>query len=509
MMDDDKLWIGTRNGSADTIVVAADADKDSEFEADAATLGAFSIVSSECEESDFNASKNEDDVGATTEVPRFASGAAIAAHALNGGLRSWILAFGLRGGVSLLLSLLKVAKGRESLRTALSKCLEATVFRFANMVGAFAFAWKLLGNYARLHCLNRNDGKLSPWQQRLIPFGAGFAAGLAVLFESYENRVAVMQQFGVRALQASYNGLKSRNLFSFAHGDTLLFSLACGSIMYAYVMQPDTIPKEYNNWIIQTARVSRESLALSRQNNRRIEVPAKHAPVSFDAIYDCVNQQGGPNALTALQHTSDYYARALREDGTVPVVPCSVIHPTDCNCATYNAALAWKVLRGIAPVYATLNFVPMLLLKTRALLADPVGLVGKGVRNTLVSSAFLSVYVVVYMIGICAVRGLIVRGVLKQDHKGWYYVLGCLASGTSILCEKKARRAELAMYVLPKGLQSLFMVMQRRKLVRHLPGSETFLSCLSFGVLMSFYQVEPEALSPLLVRIMDKVVGRF
>ncbi|KAJ3263186.1 hypothetical protein HDU77_011134 [Chytriomyces hyalinus] len=437
----------------------------------------------------------------------------IVAHAAKGACSSYVLAFGLRGGVSFLLSLTKVVKGKAKLRDSLRFLFADYVFRFSNMVGSFSFIWKLVSNYLRF----RESKKVSPpvskrsslMIARRNAFIAGSLAGTSVLFETYENRLAVMQQFGVRALQASYNGLKARNLFSFAHGDTLLFSIACGSIMYAYVMAPDTIPKEYNNWMVQTARVSRESLAISRQNNRRIENPSKFQPIDFDTIYDCINRHGGTNAVVALQQAATAYDARIRPDGTLPIVPCSIIHPTDCNCLSYNTALAFKIMSGIAPVYATLNFVPMVLLKTRALMANPISLPLKGIRSTIVSSAFLTAYVGIYMAGICGVRNLVKYEWMHQDHKIMYYILGCIASGTSILMEKKPRRAELAMYVLPKGLQSLFLVMQRRRWIYHVPGSETALSCLSFGVLMTFYQLEPQALSPLLVRILDKVIGKY
>lgn len=58
-----------------------------------------------------------------------------------------------------------------------------------------------------------------------------------------------------RGLQGSYNALSTKHNFTIPHGDVLLFSMACGQIMYAWLMRPDTIPHSYNVWIGQAAKV--------------------------------------------------------------------------------------------------------------------------------------------------------------------------------------------------------------------------------------------------------------
>ncbi|KAI9338491.1 hypothetical protein BDR26DRAFT_803613 [Obelidium mucronatum] len=462
-----------------------------------------------CHGSDFKSQENpgSSTVTAPGQEPkssRFASFSEFLIHSLKGGFRSYALSFALRGGVSCVVSLVKVLKGRATLSHSFKQLFNPSVFRFANMIGSFSFFFRLISYVIRYW--QRSLPLFLVGEERRIPFIAGCISGLSVLFETYENRVAVMQQFGLRALQAVYNGLESRNLYSFPHGDSLLFMIACGSIMYGYTMQPDTIPPEYYNWIVQTARVSKEALSLSRQNNRAHE-SRKIPPIAFSQIESCINKNSGPNALTALSGAASYYSENVDARGILPIVPCEVIHPGNTHCISYNISLIWKVLIGIAPVYTALNFVPMVLLKTRQLREKPGELVSKGIWNTLVSSSFLASYVGVYMAGICIVRNLVRSGVLERDHKFWYYFLGCLASGSSIFLEKKHRRAELAIYCLPKGLQSLFLVLQKRQWVFHVPGSETALCCLSMGVLMSFYQCESKAMSPFVVKIFDKVLG--
>lgn len=121
---------------------------------------------------------------------------------------------------------------------------------------------------------------------------------------------------------------------------------------------------------------------------------------------------------------------------------------------------------------------------------SPLNLTRRGLLSTLRSSTFLSIFVVIYMSGICLQRTLAISSLpiplptfFRHDHKLWYYILGLLCS-SSILIELKSRRSELAMYVLPKGLQSLWMVLYKRGAVVRVPGFELGMSSLAMGILM-------------------------
>lgn len=141
----------------------------------------------------------------------------------------------------------------------------------------------------------------------------------------------------------------------------MLFMIACGSIMYAYIMQPDTIPREYYSWMVKTARMPGPMLDLNRTNYRnRIEGKVNVDP---EGIVRLITGNREGYKKVQLDRALEY----LKKNGnTLPIVPCAVLHPTDESCLGYNAKLALRVAWGIAPVYAALNFVPMLLLKTGA-----------------------------------------------------------------------------------------------------------------------------------------------
>lgn len=52
----------------------------------------------------------------------------------------------------------------------------------------------------------------------------------------------------VRGLQGSYNLYAPRLGVRIPHGDVLVFGLCCGQIMYAWLVSPETIPREYSAW---------------------------------------------------------------------------------------------------------------------------------------------------------------------------------------------------------------------------------------------------------------------
>ena len=108
------------------------------------------------------------------------------------------------------------------------------------------------------------------------------------------------------------------------------------------------------------------------------------------------------------------------------------------------------------------------------------------------STIFLAAFVMLYQATICIQRNLV-----NTDHKAIYYIAG-LVSSTSILIEKKSRRSELALYVLPRAVDSLYMQLLDRKWMAHVPNFEIALFCVAMGGLMHFYRHAPNTMSPAL-----------
>ena len=155
------------------------------------------------------------------------------------------------------------------------------------------------------------------------------------------------------------------------------------------------------------------------------------------------------------------------------------------------------------PVYLSLNFIPQLILKTQNLIDYPYDTFKKIVENTAISCSFLSSYVFIFQSGLCLHRNLFPH---STEPKYLFYALGFL-TGFSILVEQKQKRAELAMYVLPKGMQSLYELSIDAGRLPRIHGIDLISTMASFAVIMGLIQKEPHQLSPLLYKLVKNIIG--
>ncbi|KAI8903203.1 hypothetical protein EDD86DRAFT_215583 [Gorgonomyces haynaldii] len=414
----------------------------------------------------------------------------VVVHALKGSARAYALGFLLKGGITFLIRLVRVLQRKMSLGQALLLVFEKASHRFGLMVGTFALLWKLINNMLELKRKKRS---------KLNGAIAGAVAGLAVLVETRENRITVAQQFSMRAVQAGYNSLHARELIRIPHGDALMFALACGSIMYAYVVYPHTIPREYYSWMVQIAGCPKECLQLNRENIHRWLKGNKEASLSkwLQVLQKLKAKPEAVEAFTNYVH---------KHNGTIPMTPCAGLHPTEMSCVKYNLDLLKSVYLAITPVYLSLNSVPLLLFKPKAFLKDPLSSLKRIALSTLQSSTFLATFIVIFMSGVCVLRNA--RGDLP-DNRFYYYLLGVLCSGSAIMLEKPSRRSELAMYVFPKGLASLYTLLIARGRMIDIPYIEVITTCASTSAIMSLYQLEPEHMSSLMYNVMRRVIGEY
>ncbi|CAB4271151.1 unnamed protein product [Prunus armeniaca] len=341
------------------------------------------------------------------------------AHAIGNLCQSFLLSYGVRVGIGILLRAFKLAR-RQSYSSLLDlKQLvsekDLIVREEACRIGLFFGGFS--GSYHALRCLLRK------WRKKETPLNAilaGSVAGLSILALNDSNRRRTLSMYLLaRLAQCAYNSAKSKNKFHFwgshwRHGDSLLFSIACAQVMYAFVMRPESLPKSYQEFIQKTGPVAQ--------------------PV-YKAIRECC--RGYPVDIASL---SDYLHK---------------------SCLAHNAIATSATFRKTFPLYFSLTFVPFVVLRLQ-----------KGV--------------------IC-----LHRKVASKDHKLLYWIAGGI-SALSVLLEKKARRGELALYVLPRAGDSLWYILVNRHLLPDIKNAEVFLFCLSMGGIMYYLEHEPDTMAPFL-----------
>lgn len=332
------------------------------------------------------------------------------------------------------------------------------------------------------------------------------------MFETRPNRVAVGQQMFVRGLQGSYNAFTSKRGIKVPHGDVLVFTLCCGQILYGFLLRPDTLPHSYNKWI-ETAsitppgalRVNRDLIRDGRFNLADLESVLRRNDVT-------------PHNRTVML---DILKNATSSNPSFPsrFGPCEVIHPMIDSCLTLPFPRFMAVFKWMLPVYGALHFIPTILLKWNAFIRDPKYMLLRAGWGTARSSAFLGVFVVIYQVYFCfkhwAYTLISSRDPLPVPRwlvnvlisKPSFWVGGFLA-GLSLFVEEKRRRSELAMYVLPKGLQSAWVMARGKGLVFGTGKfGEPLLTAIGMGMVMSIYQNDPQHLSGLVRRILYQFIG--
>ena len=256
-----------------------------------------------------------------------------------------------------------------------------------------------------------------------------------------------------------------------AHGDVLMFALSSAQVMYAYVMRPETLDPGFWNFIVRAGPIDKETLGAVRAQCNGSPVDLRHL-----AQYAVPGKD--PKGWTTGER--------------LPCVPCVIMHrDTGCAmCASHAVAASADTFRKCFPFYLSIHLVPFCVLNAAKALRNPVGTVTTATGATIRSTTFISAFVGSYMASICGLRWL--RG--GKEHRAAYYAAGIVA-GSMLFIEKKSRRGELALYLLPRAADSLVATMAVKRLVPNVPHADLLLFALVSGGLMHYFENEPETLA--------------
>ncbi|EIN11011.1 hypothetical protein PUNSTDRAFT_100954 [Punctularia strigosozonata HHB-11173 SS5] len=321
------------------------------------------------------------------------------------------------------------------------------------------------------------------------------AGGLAVLFEKRNRRLTIAQQLFVRGLQAEYSAWAPRFGVKVPYGSVLVFSLCCGQIMYGWLMRPDTLPKSYQNWIQQASRVSPEAININHTivRERRFDLDVMKKVIDRSDIT--------PSNRTSLIAKLQAASSPMNPVFGPPYCPCEVVHPWIDSCLLEQLNRWFSVFRWILPIYTALHFIPMLLFKRNVVFKRPIPMLLRAALGSARSSAFLGTFVLIYQTMLCSKANLhklfsqetsiglpwknTPRWVLDAiTHRSTYWIGGFLC-GLSLFVEESRRRSELAMYVLPKAMESAWLMARKRGLIfKTGQYGEALLTAIGMGMVM-------------------------
>ncbi|GAB9474013.1 hypothetical protein Gpo141_00011155 [Globisporangium polare] len=322
--------------------------------------------------------------------------------------------------------------------------------------------------------------------EKLSALASGAIAGCALFFVDSKKRRSFALYALTRALQCGYNTAKRNDYWHFwgsdwQFGDTLLFAMSTAQVMYAYVMRPNTLPPEYFRFIQNTGPVELEALTLVQQSNR-------HVPIDQKLLWSLIRRKGMKVHFPI-------------PDTIGAPIPCGLIH-CDAETCTMGAVKCFRRSFGKTfPLYLSLFIVPSVVIHFKKFLANPFRTLSRAVLGATRSNSFLASFVTAYLGLICAHRR-----VFTGDHRIVYYLVGLGASMT-ILMEPKSRRSELALYVLPRAIDSFATILRERNIFTGFRHGEVALFSGSMAVMMYCYEQEKEAVSPFLYSIMKRFLA--
>lgn len=427
----------------------------------------------------------------TSSCPCGHAGATCIEHAGSHFWRSFVLAYMVRAGVAV------VSRGLGLVRSGTPR----DVFRFEKMIGERhvhyreeavrlgMFLGSFTGGYHLVRCqLCRRLG----FEPRRAAMLAGAFAGASGAFLKRSKRRQLALYLVARLAQSGYQSQKNAERFHFwgsdwNHGDALLFALSSAQVMYAYVFRPETLDRGFWNFVVRAGPIDKPTLGAVRANL------AGHR-VNLDKLPEY--------AELGLDGTG--FAKLPSGGAFLPCVPCALMHrSTGCEgCARHSGAAAMDTFRKCFPFYLSIHLVPFAVLNAAKALRDPLGTVGKATLATTRSTAFISAFVGLYMGSICGWRR-----VFGGDHRAAYYAAGVVAAA-ALFIEKKSRRAELALYLMPRAVDSLVATMAGKKILPAVPHAELALLCVVSGGLMHLYENEPDTLAGFIRSTIRRFVHR-
>jgi hypothetical protein len=210
-----------------------------------------------------------------------------------------------------------------------------------------------------------------------------------------------------------------------------------------------------------------------------------HAPREFLSIHHNMVRRGtyDPSDLARILMRPDLHPENFTfieqwRTTLPPYGPCVTTHPHLTHCLSVPPDRFVSVARWILPVYGAVHFVPLLLFKRAAFARTPIRMILRTLWGTVRSTAFLSAAFAVYQGWFCMMQNAhrAVGGQRSGVVPEWFraslvsrpaHWLGGLIVGLSVFIEAKHRHGELAMYVLPKALESVWVTLRGRGLVLH------------------------------------------
>ncbi|KAG0319211.1 hypothetical protein BGZ97_002557 [Linnemannia gamsii] len=201
-------------------------------------------------------------------------------------------------------------------------------------------------------------------------------------------------------------------------------------------------------------------------------------------------------------------------------LPCEVVHQGITKSCEVHTGYRW--IQGFmvsTGIYLPVHLLPALLSPKaffNRLQENPVATVSSTLMATARSSAFLATYIALIWYGICTWRSKVMPITMRLTGRRYTSnvvdhiygpLLGSFMCGFSVLVEKPHRRAEMALYVLPRAIYSMWSRIMAGRLSRKVEMTgEALMYAVSMSVLLTGMRWKREMVRPSMQGLLGWIV---
>jgi hypothetical protein len=279
----------------------------------------------------------------------------------------------------------------------------------------------------------------------------------------------------------------------------ILTMLSSGQIIYSFCCEQDTVPRQYF------------SLLLSHSGLKK-EYGKSRATAAVQVFNECVNARASSTRYLSdsddltcaldpalpLKSLSEFH---LQRSPTHEFVMCSLQHPGRGYCLQeFGHCIVAEFQRGVL-FYGPLYILASIIFKGGKLLRDPLGSSRRIVLSTIRSAVFITAWVSCAWSSSCAFRK-----VIGTDRPAQYFLSGFLA-GSSVFIEGPGRRLELALYFVPRAIETAWNCAVKWGYWNSISCGEIIYFSIASSVLMTIYQHDPESIHDGYRKAMKRLIG--
>ena len=169
-------------------------------------------------------------------------------------------------------------------------------------------------------------------------------------------------------------------------------------------------------------------------------------------------------------------------------VSCSNFHYGSCEFKACHRML--RMMKTFAMFYGPAHVLPVLIFKLKQLKRDPVNILKHLIESIIRSVCFGCSTIGVTQYGLCIFNKIF----KKTTRLNWLFI--STLSSASIFIEASSRRGELALYLLPKAMESIWNIMKKYGFPLRIKYFEVFLFGIAMGTLAYFLHNDEQHIKP-------------